>query len=46
MYTEEEKETSALMAQELKRLGYSNVAISERMALNESTVRDLLKEEV
>lgn len=38
----EEKQASILMAQRLKDKGYSNVAIGQRMGLNESSVRALL----
>jgi hypothetical protein len=38
----EEKQSQIAMAQRLKDKGYSNVAIGERMAINESSVRSLL----
>ena len=38
----EQKQANILMAQRLKDKGYSNVAIGERMGINESSVRALL----
>jgi predicted transcriptional regulator len=40
---EQKKQADILMAQRLKNKGYSNVAIGERMGINESSVRALLK---
>lgn len=38
----QKKQADIAMAQRLKNKGYSNIAIGERMGLNESTVRSLL----
>jgi len=40
------QQSNLLMARALKEKGYSNVAISERMNMPESSVRSLLKKNV
>ena len=42
----ENRAADVAMAQKLKEKGYSNVAIGQRMGINESTVRNLLDENI